>query len=99
MKNADIRVNKEFDLLGSKDTFHFLHLVPLLVLPILLVPLVQLSEAEFKVNVVRVDEACLGVVGVIVILSIQFSAAAAASMDHSRGNFPPDLDKRVLKDK
>lgn len=94
IQDADIRVNVKLDLIRSEDTLQFFDLVPLLVLLVLLVLLEQLPEAQLEVYVIRVNESSLGVISVIVFLTVQFSAAAATSVDAPSGHFPPELDKR-----
>lgn len=97
LKDANIWVNEELNLLGSEHSLKLLNFVSLLVFFVLLVSLVQLSEVELEVKVVRVNESSFGVVSGVKFFSVKLSAAGSASVDDPSGDVSPHLDKRVLK--
>jgi len=99
LKDGNVWVDEQFDLLRGENTLKLLNSVSLLVFLVLLVLLIQLAKAELEVNVVRIYVSGFRVVSGIKLFAVELSAAAAASVDDFSGNLSPKFDKEVFEDK
>lgn len=99
LKDSNVWVDEQFDLLRGENTLKLLNSVSLLVFLVLLVLLIQLAKAELEVNVVRIYVTGFRVVSCIILFAVELSAAAATSVDNFIGNLSPHFDKEVFEDK
>ena len=98
LENGNIRINEMLDLLGGESIFELLDSVSLLVFLEILVLFVELFEVQLVVEVIRVDEASLGVVRHVIISAIQFGAATSTAVNNFVWNEPPSLNKPFSED-
>ena len=82
LENGNIRINEKLDLLGGESIFELLNSVSLLVFLEIFVLFVELFEVQLVVEIIRVDEASLGVVSHVIISAIQFGAATSTAVNN-----------------
>lgn len=74
-----VRVDVVFDILRGIHLLELLNLVPLLFFLGLFVKFVDLSKVKLRIEVIRVNESCLGVVLSVKLFSIDLGAALSAA--------------------